>query len=236
MKGDLVKSFSRISALGVALACLASFASGCASSSTRHGLFDGMEPANRTPSFNAKHAKQSGSWIASLRAPDAPANSRATRAPAATEVSTAAMQRVALKWPLKSVQITSPFGHRGGENHEGVDLRAPVGTPVYAAHSGQVLYANDRIHGYGRMVVLRHSSGLATIYAHNSRLVVHRGQWVAQGALIAYSGNTGHSHGPHVHFEVREGISAVDPMSVLPKPHLLVRREKGRRKYVARAH
>src|SRR6185437_10122385 len=98
------------------------------------------------------------------------------------------------------------------------DLRAKVGTPVYAAHSGQVLYADSRIHGYGRMIVLKHSSGLATIYAHNSKLVVRRGQWVSKGALLAYSGNTGHSTGPHVHFEVREGVSAVNPLSVLPKP------------------
>jgi murein DD-endopeptidase MepM/ murein hydrolase activator NlpD len=124
---------------------------------------------------------------------------------------------LSLRWPLDNVEITSPFGQRKHEFHEGVDLRAPRGTTVYAAHAGQVLYAGDRISGYGRMVVIRHSSGIATVYAHNSKLLVRKGQWVSQGTRIAVSGNTGHSTGPHLHFEIRSGVAAINPLEVLPK-------------------
>jgi murein DD-endopeptidase MepM/ murein hydrolase activator NlpD len=137
------------------------------------------------------------------------------------------VKKLSVQWPLKQVQVTSSFGQRGREFHEGVDLRAKAGTPVFAAHAGQILYANNRLRGYGNMIVIKHTSGVATIYAHNSKLVVHKGQWVRQGALIAYSGNTGHSTGPHLHFEVRSGLSAINPVAVLPKAgRYLAAREK----------
>jgi hypothetical protein len=126
------------------------------------------------------------------------------------------------RWPLRFISISSPFGKRdlkgseprGGEDsdfHEGVDLRAKIGTPVYAAQSGVVIYASSNIRGYGRMVVVRHFGNLATIYAHNSKLLVSRGKRVRRGQLIAYSGNTGHTTGPHLHFEVRHGVTAMNP-------------------------
>ena len=132
-----------------------------------------------------------------------------------TRAQTFSRGQIEMQWPLRSVKITSPFGKRGREFHEGVDLRAESGTPVYAAHAGQVLYAGERIRGYGRMIVIKHTSGIATVYAHNSKLAVKKGQWVRQGALVAYSGNTGHSSGPHLHFEVREGVSAVNPQKFM---------------------
>lgn len=121
-------------------------------------------------------------------------------------------------WPLRDVKITSPFGKRGREFHEGLDLRAPDGTPVYAAQSGVVLYAESRIRGYGQMVVIRHPGMIATIYAHNSKVLVKRGQRVKQGEQIAISGSTGHVRGPHVHFEIRKGVAAVNPMKFLSRP------------------
>jgi murein DD-endopeptidase MepM/ murein hydrolase activator NlpD len=135
-------------------------------------------------------------------------------------ITAAGIQKIrglSFRWPLDQVQVTSPFGQRKHEFHEGIDLRAKAGTSVYAAHSGQVLYAGDRISGYGRMVVIRHSSGIATVYAHNSKLLVRKGQWVSQGTRIAVSGSTGHSTGPHLHFEVRAGVAAINPLEVLPK-------------------
>jgi murein DD-endopeptidase MepM/ murein hydrolase activator NlpD len=113
--------------------------------------------------------------------------------------------------------VTSPFGQRSHSFHEGVDLRAPAGTLVYASHAGQVLYAGAKIRGYGKMIVIRHSSGIATIYAHNSKLLVHKGQWVTQGTKIALSGSTGHSHGAHLHFEIRSGVEAIDPTQVISR-------------------
>jgi hypothetical protein len=119
------------------------------------------------------------------------------------------------RWPVRFVQVTSPFGRRGKQFHEGVDLHADPGTPVYASKTGVVLYADSKIRGYGKLVVVRHAGQVATIYAHNSRLLVHRGQRVFQGQMIAMSGSTGHTRGPHVHFEIRRGLSALNPLKVL---------------------
>ena len=127
------------------------------------------------------------------------------------------------QWPLRGVEVTSPFGQRGSEFHEGIDLRAKAGTSVYASQSGIVLYADSRIRGYGKMVVIRHEPQVATLYAHNSKLLVHRGQRIRKGQLIAKSGQTGHVTGPHVHFEIRHGVTAVDPQRVLPKPQKRLR-------------
>ena len=126
-----------------------------------------------------------------------------------------AADSIGMKWPLKKVQITSKFGYRNGEAHDGVDLRAPVGTPVYAAHEGRVLYAGNGIQGYGSLVVIRHPTGIATVYAHNSKLRVQKGQRVGRGQLIAFSGATGRASGPHVHFEVRAGSRPMDPLDLV---------------------
>lgn len=121
-----------------------------------------------------------------------------------------------LDWPLDSVEVTSTFGRRGRSFHEGIDLKAKQGTPVYAAQAGKVLYSGSKIRGYGRMVILRHNGAIATVYAHNSRLMVRKGEFVKKGQLIAMTGNTGHSSGPHLHFEVRRGYAAVDPLVEMP--------------------
>lgn len=121
-----------------------------------------------------------------------------------------------LDWPLDAVEVTSTFGRRGRSFHEGIDLKAKHGTPVYAAQAGKVLYSGAKIRGYGRMVILRHNGAIATVYAHNSRLMVRKGEFVKKGQLIAMSGNTGHSSGPHLHFEVRRGFAAVDPLIEMP--------------------
>jgi murein DD-endopeptidase MepM/ murein hydrolase activator NlpD len=124
----------------------------------------------------------------------------------------------AWRWPTNEVQVTSIFGSRKGEHHDGVDLRASSGTPVHAVSDGKVIYSGSKISGYGRMIVLRHDGKLSTIYAHNSKLLAKAGQRVRRGQLIAFSGNTGRSSGPHVHFEVREGVTAINPMILLPSP------------------
>ena len=120
------------------------------------------------------------------------------------------------EWPLKKVQVTSKFGLRGKEFHEGIDLHAGIGTPVYAVESGTVLYAGGKIKGYGKMIVIRHPNGLSTVYAHNSRVTVMRGQTVQKGRTIGFTGRTGHVRGPHLHFEIRSGLTAIDPLQLLP--------------------
>lgn len=122
-------------------------------------------------------------------------------------------------WPV-SGPITSPFGYRDhpifGRQilHAGIDIGVDEGTPVAAADSGVVVDA-DWLGGYGYAVIIDHGNGLSTVYGHNSSLNVSPGQSVSKGQIIAYSGSTGNSTGPHVHFEVRSGGEPVDPMGYL---------------------
>jgi murein DD-endopeptidase MepM/ murein hydrolase activator NlpD len=116
-------------------------------------------------------------------------------------------------WPV-SGPVTSPFGWRWGRMHEGIDIGASSGTPIHAAASGTVIYCGW-MEGYGNLVVVDHGNGLATAYAHQSAIAVTCGQGVAQGQVVGYVGSTGHSTGPHLHFEVRVNGSAVDPLGYL---------------------
>jgi murein DD-endopeptidase MepM/ murein hydrolase activator NlpD len=116
-------------------------------------------------------------------------------------------------WPVQGV-LTSGFGWRWGRMHEGIDLAVGVGTPVVAAASGTVIVAGW-LGGYGNLVVIDHGNGISTAYGHNTSVTVGVGQSVAQGQLISYSGSTGHSTGPHVHFEVRINGTPVDPLGYL---------------------
>lgn len=118
-----------------------------------------------------------------------------------------------LGWPV-SGPVTSGFGMRWGRMHEGVDVAVPSGTAVRAAAAGSVIYVGW-LGGYGNLVVVDHGGGLSTAYAHNSSFAVSQGQSVAAGEVVAYAGSTGHSTGPHVHFEVRVNGSAVDPLGYL---------------------
>jgi len=121
-----------------------------------------------------------------------------------------------LRWPVAAPRLTSAFGTRWGKNHEGIDMAAPIGTPVFAAAAGDVIYAGDQVHGYGNMIVIKHGSDLVTVYAHNSLLLVHTGDRVNVGQEIARVGDTGRATAPHLHFEVRRGEVPQDPMPFLP--------------------
>jgi murein DD-endopeptidase MepM/ murein hydrolase activator NlpD len=126
---------------------------------------------------------------------------------------TGAASAAGFVWPVHGV-LTSGFGWRWGRMHEGIDIAVSSGTPVVAAAAGTVIVAGW-MGGYGNLVVVDHGGGISTAYGHNTSVTVGVGQQVAQGQLIAYSGNTGHSTGPHVHFEVRINGGAVDPMGYL---------------------
>ena len=126
---------------------------------------------------------------------------------------TGAASAAGFVWPVHGV-LTSGFGWRWGRMHEGVDLAVGSGTPVVAAAAGTVIVAGW-YGGYGNLVVVDHGNGVSTAYGHNTSVTVSYGQSVAQGQLVAYSGNTGHSTGPHVHFEVRVNGSPVDPLGYL---------------------
>ncbi len=118
-------------------------------------------------------------------------------------------------------RITSSFGYRlhpilGYERlHAGVDISAPSGTEIFAAGSGKVIGAGVA-GGYGNRIIIDHGGGLATLYAHLSRMSVAVGDSVVAGDLIGYVGSTGLSTGPHLHFETRENGTPVDPLNYIP--------------------
>lgn len=120
-------------------------------------------------------------------------------------------------WPAKGV-LSSRYGWRWGRMHRGIDIAAPVGTPIFAAAEGVVVKSGWNKGGYGNLVDIQHADGTLTRYAHNYRLLVQPGQQVEQGQQISLMGSTGRSTGPHLHFEVHPGgKGAVNPIALLPK-------------------
>ena len=114
------------------------------------------------------------------------------------------------KWPVRGDVI----GHFGQKN-AGINIAVPEGTPVRAADAGEVIYAANGLADYGQLVLVRHSNGFVTAYAHNKSLLVKRGDRVRQGQVVAKSGKSGAVSSPQVHFEIREGKTPVNPMSHL---------------------
>jgi murein DD-endopeptidase MepM/ murein hydrolase activator NlpD len=131
-----------------------------------------------------------------------------------------AMALHGLRWPAEG-PLSSPFGERdhvmgggGTQFHAGIDVSIPTGTPVQAAQEGIVVFAGYN-GAYGKAVKLDHPNGFSTLYAHNSRILVHVGQTVKAGQVICLSGSTGRSTGPHLHFEVHKDGLPVDPLPSL---------------------
>ena len=130
-------------------------------------------------------------------------------------------------WPVKDGDLTSKYGRRWGRHHDGIDIAAPSGSGVRAAKAGKVIYSGSGLRGYGNMIVLNHGGGFRTVYAHNKKNLVTRGDYVRQGQMIALIGSTGRSSGPHVHFEVRQGSRPYNPLHFLsdaPKPKTIAKR------------
>lgn len=123
-------------------------------------------------------------------------------------------------WPVSGGRITSEYGWRTDpftrerSYHGGTDIGLPEGTPIYASGAGVVIEAGPK-GNYGNAVVIQHDDGLVTLYGHASKVLVSKGQRVAQGQLIARVGSTGRATGPHLHFEVRKNNVTIDPKSVV---------------------
>ncbi|WP_238366254.1 DUF5930 domain-containing protein [Mesobacterium pallidum] len=123
-----------------------------------------------------------------------------------------AAQKAPFASPLKDpFRYTSGFGRRWGRMHQGTDFAAPHGTPIYATADGVVVHA-DWLSGYGRLIKIQHEFGIETRYAHLSKIRVNVGQKVSRGDRIGDMGNSGRSTGTHLHYEVRVGGQAVNPM------------------------
>jgi len=122
---------------------------------------------------------------------------------------------ISLAWPLQA-PLGDGFGPRGNRFHAGIDLEAPTGTAVGAAAAGRVTFAGELAGGWGRLVIVAHSSGVRTLYAHLSAIEVRVAERVAAGSILGAVGATGNATGPHLHFEVRVRGAAVDPLPALP--------------------
>ncbi len=113
-----------------------------------------------------------------------------------------------LLWPMRGGYVSSRFGMRWGRMHEGTDIAAPMGAPILAAADGTVVFSGWES-GYGQLVILDHGNGVKTKYGHCSKLLVRVGESIHQGEVIAKVGSTGHSTGPHLHYEVvHEGMAS----------------------------
>lgn len=120
-------------------------------------------------------------------------------------------------FPTKKPNITSYYGWRSGKRfHDGIDLSGKKGDNILASAMGVVIYSASRISGYGKMVVIKHPSGYSTVYAHNDRNKVNKGEKVKKGQVIASMGQTGRATGVHLHFEIRDqGGYSKDPAKYL---------------------
>ena len=119
------------------------------------------------------------------------------------------------RWPVRGKVITTYGSKTNGKSNDGINLAVPEGTPVKAAEDGVVAYSGNELKGYGNLVLVRHSNGYVTAYAHASELMVKRGDTIKRGQIIAKSGQSGEVGSPQLHFEIRKGSSPVDPLQFL---------------------
>lgn len=142
--------------------------------------------------------------LASLPPPTAPVEPPPVNAPAGAFI-----------WPVQG-RVLSAFGPKpGGLVNDGINIAAPAGTPVRASQDGTVAYAGNELRGYGNLLLVRHDNGWVTAYAHNSELLVGRGDRVKRGQVISRVGATGSVGEPQLHFEIRQGTRSVDPTRYL---------------------
>jgi murein DD-endopeptidase MepM/ murein hydrolase activator NlpD len=138
-------------------------------------------------------------------------------APPETKPVTTAATMPTFRWPVRG-RVINGFGPKtAGAQNDGINVAVPEGTPVKAAEDGVVAYAGNELKSYGNLVLIRHSNGYVTAYAHASEIMVKRDEPIKRGQVIAKSGQTGNVTGPQLHFEIRKGSSPVDPTPYLDK-------------------
>jgi len=119
------------------------------------------------------------------------------------------------RWPVRGRVVTGYGAKTNGKSNDGINVAVPEGTPVKAAEDGVVAYSGNELKGYGNLILVRHSNGYVTAYAHASELMVKRGETIKRGQIIAKSGQSGEVGSPQLHFEIRKGSSPVDPLQFL---------------------
>lgn len=118
-------------------------------------------------------------------------------------------------WPVQGAIIGSFGLSATGKRNDGVNIAAPVGTPIRAAADGEVVYRGAELEGYGNLILVKHEDGFVTAYAHNDAMLVKKGDRVRKGQVIAKVGQTGSAAEPQLHFEIRQNLKAVDPVALL---------------------
>ena len=177
----------------------------------------------RVPQSNAPET--GNTYIPSQPAPQANAGAKSSVGSQSASIPVPSVERPIVKaqdslmsdtgqfrWPVNG-RVISRYGTKpGGARNEGINISVPEGTSVKASEAGVVAYAGNELKGYGNLVLVRHEGGWVSAYAHNKELLVKRGDTVRRGEIIARSGQTGSVTSPQLHFELRKGASAVDPL------------------------
>jgi len=166
-------------------------------------------PATRTAASAGTPPQSARLASATAKVEDAPT----AEAPVKANEATGALPT--FRWPVRGKVITSYGAKTNGKSNDGINLAVPEGTPVKAAEDGVVAYSGNELKGYGNLVLVRHSNGYVTAYAHASELLVKRGDTIKRGQIIAKSGQSGEVGSPQLHFEIRKGSSPVDPLQFL---------------------
>src|SRR3954468_4992376 len=173
-----------------------------------------LQPVAAAPAPATKMAAVAAP-VQSARLAQATANveDKAAEVPAKAAETTSALPT--FRWPVRGKVVTSYGAKTNGKSNDGINLAVPEGTPVKAAEDGVVAYSGNELKGYGNLVLVRHSNGYVTAYAHASELLVKRGDPIKRGQIIAKSGQSGEVASPQLHFEIRKGSSPVDPLQFL---------------------
>src|SRR3954451_7513716 len=173
-----------------------------------------LQPVAAAPAPATKMAAVAAP-VQSARLAQATANveDKAADTPAKAAETTSALPT--FRWPVRGKVVTSYGAKTNGKSNDGINLAGPEGTPVKAAEDGVVAYSGNELKGYGNLVLVRHSNGYVTAYAHASELMVKRGDPIKRGQIIAKSGQSGEVGSPQLHFEIRKGSSPVDPLKFL---------------------
>ena len=174
-----------------------------------------LQPVAAAPAPATKMAAVAAP-VQSARLAQATANveeKAAAEAPAKAAETTSALPT--FRWPVRGKVVTTYGAKTNGKSNDGINLAVPEGTPVKAAEDGVVAYSGNELKGYGNLVLVRHSNGYVTAYAHASELLVKRGDTIKRGQVIAKSGQSGEVASPQLHFEIRKGSNPVDPLQFL---------------------
>jgi murein DD-endopeptidase MepM/ murein hydrolase activator NlpD len=168
-------------------------------------------PATKMAAVTPEPAKEKARLAQATTTPEAAA--AVTETPVKTAEATGTLPT--FRWPVRGRVVTGYGAKTNGKSNDGINVAVPEGTPVKAAEDGVVAYSGNELKGYGNLVLVRHSNGYVTAYAHASELLVKRGETIKRGQIIAKSGQSGEVGSPQLHFEIRRGSSPVDPLQFL---------------------